>query len=504
MRHQSPEWLDCSEASANVSGAQDIPVRKATAMQHSLSSKEYMSAAEHASCAHEPRDEVLLDTCESPQKTRQGANERQAAVQGRVLRSSKARDLIMEQAGAKQPASKAADNTANKATPVQTPFSAAQAAPEDARAASAPALPVLAPSPPLSTPASQAQAAGVLQPSPVTPYTSDSESSGPSGADTPEDAANAMGVLVGMAEAKGMQASEAQAGARLEPANAGAAVRPGRAAAQKASAAGQRPVMQPAGLKQTAAMPARRASSQDNSRRRDLVTAHGKLQRSGIASRSALRSSEERGASIPVRACNMSLLPRDSLADLFALAPVAWHRAHSEKLDAHLDSAPQPAVSEGSDGGRSESAQAVLEMPGAGQKTRREQACRQRTASGLNVRAHAVRRREGRLKSQGSGRQRAVKQEPHAAHASEAVNLVGPPQRQINKELAMLQAEGVLLLSSLSAYLHVYLHTGCCIHITCEIARNTILCKVQCILMYMSRAETCFISMHMLASWDVT
>ena len=331
-----------------------------------------------------PETRRCWDTCESPQKTPQGANKIQAAVQGRVLRSSKARDLVMEQAGAKQPASTAADNTANKATPVQAPFSAAQAAPEDARAASAPALPVLAPSPPLSLPLpAKAQAAGVLQPSPVTPYTSDSESSGPSGADTPEDAANAMGALAGMAKTKGVQAPETQSGACLKPANADAAVRPGRAAAQKASAAEQRPVMRPAAVGQSAAMCVRRALSEGNSRRRDLTKAHGRLQRSGIASRNALRSSEEGGANIPVRACNMSLLPRDSLTDLFALAPVAWQRAHSEKLDAHLDSAPQPLVSEASDGGRSESARAVPEMPGAGQKTSREQACRQRTASGL-------------------------------------------------------------------------------------------------------------------------
>ena len=413
-------------------------MREGIAVQHSLSSKACTASAEHAGSTRQHREQALLDTCESPQRRLQAGSMPQAAAQGRVLRSGRGSVLAVVQADAEQPAAMAADSTANEATPAQAPFSAVQAVREDAGAASALAAPVLAPSSLPSPTASPAQAAAKLQPSPVTPFSTDTEVSGSPGADTPEDVADAT---------EGLQAPTTQAGACPKPAAADAAVRPGRAAAQKQFAAKQWLDMQPAAAEQSAPMRARRERSHGTGQCLDPVPVHDGNQRTGRVSRVALRSSvgvlssdDTRGKSIPVRACNMSLLSRDSLAELFALAPIAWQRAHGMKLDSMYScSASQPAISEASEGVDSPSLQAAPGVPGPGQIKAMEQPCRRRRASDFTLRARAASRGESRMRA---GLQIAVKQEPHAAHASEAAKLAAPPPRQMNKELAMLQAEG--------------------------------------------------------------
>ena len=423
MRRQSPEWLKCSEASANLSGGQNVCVQKATAVQHSVSSRTRTLAAEHASSTHDFGDEALLDTCESPRRLSKAGSRPSAASQEEMIRKGTGSDAAVERPGTQQPGSTAAASTAEDARQIQAPFSAAQAAPEDARAASAPASPVLAPSPLPSPVASTPKAAEGLQPSPVTPDTTDTEASGPPGADTPD-----------------------------------AAVCPGIPAAQEASATERGLVMRPAAAKQSARTRARCDLSEGDSHRTGLAMARNQHQRNASASQRALRSSVgvlsssgEVGVNIPVRAVKMSLLSRDTLADLLALAPVAWQRAHSNKVDLQSWSAPQPTSSGASEGADSPGLQAAPGLPGPGQEHNIEQPCRQRQASKLALRARAAGRRGGRSKSMGTGPQRAVKQEQRPVDASKADNLAGPPQRQMNKELAMLQAEGVWLLCCLFA-----------------------------------------------------
>ena len=445
MRCQSPEWLDCSEASAGVSRDLDDSAHEATAAQQSLRSKACTASAEHESSAQEHRDQAVLDICESPQQSPQVGSKPHGAAQDGVLLNGGDDAAAMVRKDAEQPVgSLEAGITAEDAKQIQAPSSAAQAVAEDVMAACAPAAPALATGLPPSPTARKAQAAEELQPVLVTSYMTNPEVPDPTDAlDTTGNAAIAVEALLGLAKWEGVPAHEAQAGAHLKPADARAALYTGDTAAQEAAAAEQAADMQPAAAEQPAAMPARYALSEGNGRCLDLVQACQSPQHSGRVSQSASRSSaivsgeseSEGGATIPVRVCDMALVSRECLSDLATLAPSAWQRAHSLRLDVPPCSAtPQPPANEASAEGHSQTSQAVPEMPGTGLESSTPE-------QGLTLRAQATR---GNVSVQGTGGrpQRAAVREPPAAGASKAAGLAEPPQSRTSKELAMLQAEG--------------------------------------------------------------
>ena len=448
MRRQSPEWLDCSKASR----PQDVPVREAAAAQHSLSVTACTSSAEGASRAHEHGDQTLSGTCESPERVLQSASRIEAAAQDGVLRSGAGSDAAVEETDAEQPEVLAADIPDEEARQTQDPSSATQAVSEEVSAASAPSRPVLAPSLLPAPAASRAQTAGEVQPSVVSSHVTCPEVPSPTCAvDLSEDAASAMEALLSLANVEGLQAPEAQAAACVESEDADASLCPEAPACQETPAAEQGPEAQPAAADHGAAMPATCDSYEGRRQCLDLVQACRRPQHCGRMSPDALRSSmvpcggsgNERGACVPVRACNVTLLCPDTLADLAALAPSAWQRAHSMKLNVPPCRAPPPPLGDASAPGPSQMPQTVPKVPGTGQQTGNQQLRNRQHAPKLTPSPQATCRREGRAKSASRGLQRAAKQELPAAAASEAASLAGLPQRQMNKELAMLQAEGV-------------------------------------------------------------
>lgn len=372
----------------------------------------------------------------------------------RLLDSSSQPSAAVEETDAEQHESLAADIPDKVAQQIQDPSRPAQAVLEDNSAASAPSRPVLAPRLPPAPAASRAHAAGAVQPAVVTSFTTDPEVPGPTGAvDLSEDAAGAMEALLRLANVEGVQAPEAQAAACLKPADAHASLRPEDIHQEGTSAAEQGPATQPAAADHPAAMPARCDSYEGESQCLDLVRACGRPQLDGRVPTDALHSSificggssDGGGTCIPVRACDMTLLSEDTLADLAALAPSAWKSANGMKLDVPFCRAPQPPIRAASAQGVSQMPQAVLKAPSNGQKTGRQQPCNNQHAQELALRPQATCNQESRPNSTRRGLQRAAMQELPAAAASEAASLAGPPQRQVNKELAMLQAEGVRL-----------------------------------------------------------
>ena len=168
----------------------------------------------------------------------------------------------------------------------------------------------------------------------------------------------------------------------------------------------------------------------------------------------------------------MVVAPSDDPVDLAALAPVAWQRLDSTKLNEQPCGASCVLRSQTAEGGPSQRSQAPPEVQGRGQARGTEPPCSGHSALGLTLRSQPAQRdAKGRfqkaaeqepavvtcsrqsalrltLRPQAARRdvktrlQKAAKQKP-VVDACKTASRAGAPRRQApKKELAMLRAEG--------------------------------------------------------------